>query len=37
MVEEYAGRARDLALTLPAGEPRDALLLAAEYAANRRK
>lgn len=37
MVEEYAGRARDFALTLPAGDPRDALLLAAEYAANRRK
>lgn len=37
MVEEYAGRARDLALTFPECEPRDALLLAAEYAANRRK
>lgn len=37
MVEEFAGRARDHALTLPAGDPRDALLLAAEYAANRRK
>jgi len=37
LVEEYAGRARSFALTLPAGEPRDALLLAAEYAANRRK
>lgn len=37
MVEEYAGRARELALSLPAGDPRDALLLAAEYAANRRK
>ncbi len=37
MVEEYAGRAQDLALTLPEGDSRDALLLAAEYAANRRK
>ncbi len=37
MVEEHAGRARDHALRLPQGEPRDALLLAAEYAANRRK
>ena len=37
MVEEFAARARDHALALPAGDPRDALLLAAEYAANRRK
>jgi octaprenyl-diphosphate synthase len=37
MVEEYALRARGLALTLPSGEARDALLLAADSAANRRK
>ena len=37
MVEEYAGRARDLALTLPPCDARDALLLAADYAANRRR
>lgn len=37
LLEEHAGRARDLALTLPAGDARDGLLLAAEYAANRRK
>jgi octaprenyl-diphosphate synthase len=37
LVEEYAGRARELALTFPESDSRDALLLAAEYAANRRK
>ncbi len=37
IVEEYASRAHDLARTLPACDSRDALLLAAEYAANRRK
>lgn len=37
MVDEFAGRARQLALTLPECDSRDALLLAAEYAANRRK
>ena len=37
VLEEHAGRAREHALSLPAGDARDALLLAAEYAANRRK
>ena len=37
IVETHASRARELALTLPATDARDALLLAAEYAANRRK
>jgi octaprenyl-diphosphate synthase len=37
MVEEYAQRARACALQLPDGPGRDGLLLAAEYAANRRK
>ncbi len=37
LVEKYAGRARELALTFPESDSRDALLLAAEYAANRRK
>jgi len=37
MVEEYAERARTLALTLPDSAARDGLLLASEYAANRRK
>ncbi len=37
MVEEWASRAADQAGKLPAAEARDGLLLAAEYAANRRK
>jgi octaprenyl-diphosphate synthase len=37
IVEEHASRARDLALSLPALDARDALLLAADYAGNRRK
>jgi octaprenyl-diphosphate synthase len=37
MVEAYASKARDLASSLPAGDARDALFLAAEYAATRRK
>jgi octaprenyl-diphosphate synthase len=37
MVEEHAERARALALSLPESEARDGLLLASEYAANRRK
>jgi len=37
MVDEHASRARDLALQLPECEARDGLLLAAEYAATRRK
>lgn len=37
MLEEWASRAADHAGRLPAGDSRDALLLAAEYAANRRK
>ena len=37
LLEEYASRARQLALTFPESDSRDALLLAAEYAANRRK
>ncbi len=35
--EEWAARARTAVLSLPAGEARDGLLLAAEYAASRRK
>lgn len=37
MVEEYAQRARTIALGLPESPARDGLLLAAEYAATRRK
>jgi octaprenyl-diphosphate synthase len=37
MVETYAGRARNIAASFPACPSRDGLLLAAEYAANRRK
>ncbi|MEO6324527.1 MAG: polyprenyl synthetase family protein [Thermoanaerobaculia bacterium] len=37
MVAEYANRARALALELPASPARDGLVLAADYAANRRK
>ena len=37
IVEEYASRAGRFAQTLPGCDARDALLLAAEYAANRRK
>lgn len=37
LVEEHAARARDLALSLRESEARDGLLLAAEYAATRRK
>ncbi|HEV8268458.1 MAG TPA: polyprenyl synthetase family protein, partial [Thermoanaerobaculia bacterium] len=37
MVEKYAEDAHRLAAELPAGEARDGLLLAAEYAATRRK
>lgn len=37
MVETYATKARDLASSLPPGDAREALLLAAEYAATRRK
>jgi len=37
LLEEYAQRARACALQLPDGPGRDGLLLAAEYAANRRK
>lgn len=37
MIEEHAERARALALALPDSAGRDGLLLASEYAANRRK
>lgn len=37
LVDEWASRAADQAGRLPAADARDALLLAAEYAANRRK
>ena len=37
MVEEYAERAGAFALSLPASEARDGLLLASDYAAQRRK
>lgn len=37
LVSEYADRARDLALELPASPARDGLVMAAEYAGNRRK
>lgn len=37
VAEEWALKGREALLSLPPGEARDALLLAAEYAANRRK